>query len=35
LPSIEWGSSPGHIYGYGGSLGFVRLAAETALSAGR
>ncbi len=35
LPNIEWGSSPGRIYGYGGSLGFVRLAAETALSAGR
>jgi hypothetical protein len=35
LPRIEWGSSPGRIYGYGGPVGFVRLAAETVRSAGR
>jgi hypothetical protein len=35
LPSSEGGSSAGRIYGYGGSLGFVRLAAASTLSAGR
>jgi GT2 family glycosyltransferase len=35
LPSIEPGSPPGRIYGYGGSFGFIRLATATALSAGR
>jgi GT2 family glycosyltransferase len=35
LPSTEWCSPSWRIYGYGGAIGFIRLAAETAASAGR
>jgi hypothetical protein len=35
LPGTEWRAPSGQLYGYGGALGFIRLAAGKAASAGR